>query len=95
MIRFSLSYCEGGGAFRHSQLHRNSLAFVSRNGVRYPNEACVTGNAKPANATNVGGCPHFSAEWYPHGMYIRGDPLYTHHVDTYGPEFGYKVHSQS
>lgn len=23
-------------------------------------------------------------------MYIQGDPLYTHHVDTYGPDFGYK-----
>jgi len=36
--------------------------------------------------------PAFDSEWYPRNMYILGDPVFQHHVRTYGPQskFGYK-----
>jgi alpha-L-fucosidase len=34
----------------------------------------------------------FANEWYPRYMYIKDQPEYKHHLETYGPhtEFGYK-----
>lgn len=36
--------------------------------------------------------PAFANEWYSRCMYIKGDPAYEHHIQTYGPQkvFGYK-----
>jgi alpha-L-fucosidase len=36
--------------------------------------------------------PAFANEWYPRHMYIKDQPEYKHHLETYGPhtEFGYK-----
>jgi len=36
--------------------------------------------------------PAFSNEWYPREMYLVGNPVYKHHLETYGPQskFGYK-----
>jgi len=35
--------------------------------------------------------PGFGSEWYPRKMYLEGDPVFEHHVKTYGPQkdFGY------
>ena len=35
--------------------------------------------------------PAFMSEWYPRLMYLQGNPVYEHHIKTYGPhkEFGY------
>jgi alpha-L-fucosidase len=36
--------------------------------------------------------PAFGNEWYPRNMYVENDPVFKHHVATYGPQlkFGYK-----
>lgn len=36
--------------------------------------------------------PAFGSEWYPRNMYIKDDPCFEHHVQTYGAhkDFGYK-----
>jgi alpha-L-fucosidase len=36
--------------------------------------------------------PAFANEWYPRNMYLKGNPAFQHHLDTYGPQskFGYK-----
>jgi alpha-L-fucosidase len=36
--------------------------------------------------------PAFQNEWYPRNMYLRDQPAYSHHLETYGPhiKFGYK-----
>ncbi|MBI1343098.1 MAG: alpha-L-fucosidase [Terrimonas sp.] len=36
--------------------------------------------------------PAFNSEWYPRNMYRKGEKVYQHQVETYGPEtsFGYK-----
>ncbi len=36
--------------------------------------------------------PAFGNEWYPRDMYLEGNPVFKHHVETYGPQskFGYK-----
>ena len=36
--------------------------------------------------------PAFDNEWYPRNMYLVDNPVYQHHVETYGPQskFGYK-----
>ena len=36
--------------------------------------------------------PAFDNEWYPRDMYLMGNPVFKHHVETYGPQskFGYK-----
>ena len=36
--------------------------------------------------------PAFDSEWYPRNMYLMDNPVFTHHVETYGPQsrFGYK-----
>ena len=36
--------------------------------------------------------PAYGSEWYPRKMYQKGDKVYEHHINTYGPhtEFGYK-----
>ena len=36
--------------------------------------------------------PAFESEWYSRNMYIKGNPCYEHHINTFGPhkEFGYK-----
>jgi alpha-L-fucosidase len=36
--------------------------------------------------------PAFANEWYSRNMYVRGNPAFKHHVQTYGPQgsFGYK-----
>ncbi len=36
--------------------------------------------------------PAFGSEWYPRNMYLKDDPVFAHHVETYGPQnqFGYK-----
>ena len=35
--------------------------------------------------------PAFGNEWYPRRMYLKDDPAYEHHINTYGPhkDFGY------
>ncbi|MCC6365390.1 MAG: alpha-L-fucosidase [Bryobacterales bacterium] len=36
--------------------------------------------------------PAFGNEWYPRNMYLKDQPVFRHHVETYGPQskFGYK-----
>ena len=36
--------------------------------------------------------PAFDNEWYPRNMYLKDNPVFKHHVETYGPQsqFGYK-----
>jgi alpha-L-fucosidase len=36
--------------------------------------------------------PAFDSEWYPRNMYLIGNPVFQHHLETYGPQskFGYK-----
>lgn len=36
--------------------------------------------------------PAFGYEWYPRDMYLKGSPIFKHHVETYGAQskFGYK-----
>jgi len=36
--------------------------------------------------------PAFDSEWYPRNMYLADNPVFKHHVETYGPQskFGYK-----
>src|SRR5574337_995889 len=36
--------------------------------------------------------PAFDNEWYPRDMYLADNPVFKHHVETYGPQsqFGYK-----
>lgn len=36
--------------------------------------------------------PAFANEWYPRDMYLKDNPVFKHHVETYGPQsqFGYK-----
>src|ERR1700722_11799145 len=36
--------------------------------------------------------PAFDSEWYPRNMYLKDDPAFKHHVETFGPQstFGYK-----
>ena len=36
--------------------------------------------------------PAFDNEWYPRNMYLIGNPVFEHHLETYGPQskFGYK-----
>ncbi len=36
--------------------------------------------------------PAFENEWYPRNMYLQDSPVFTHHLQTYGPQarFGYK-----
>lgn len=36
--------------------------------------------------------PAFGSEWYPRNMYLKDNPAFQHHIDTYGPQskFGYK-----
>ena len=36
--------------------------------------------------------PAFDNEWYPRNMYLKENPVFKHHVETYGPQsqFGYK-----
>jgi alpha-L-fucosidase len=36
--------------------------------------------------------PAFQNEWYPRNMYLQDQPVYKHHLETYGPhkQFGYK-----
>src|SRR3954451_14182414 len=36
--------------------------------------------------------PAFDNEWYPRNMYLEGNKVFKHHVETYGPQtqFGYK-----
>lgn len=36
--------------------------------------------------------PGFDNEWYPRNMYLKDNPVFKHHVETYGPQsqFGYK-----
>jgi alpha-L-fucosidase len=36
--------------------------------------------------------PAFDNEWYPRNMYLKDNPVFKHHIETYGPQakFGYK-----
>ena len=36
--------------------------------------------------------PAFGNEWYPRNMYLKDNPVFKHHLETYGPQskFGYK-----
>jgi len=36
--------------------------------------------------------PAFDSEWYPRNMYLKDNPVFKHHLETYGPQsrFGYK-----
>src|SRR6202042_1570530 len=56
-----------------------------RNGIRTPSSA----------SSFIGvfiRSPAFDSEWYPRNMYLKDEPAFKHHVETFGPQstFGYK-----